>query len=130
MKRCICSSEWLETKESIKEFAPLNCLMCLLASLLSSSAVSGFRGVCECELPNAALYTFSGALRMLRNDRQISLNAENLLLRGTKLRNTDFIVGGVVYAGSASKVQLNSLAVPSKRSHIGKIMERAAIISQ
>jgi magnesium-transporting ATPase (P-type) len=39
---------------------------------------------------------------------KISLNKDNLLLRGCTLRNTDFIEGMVVYAGNILKVRYTS----------------------
>jgi magnesium-transporting ATPase (P-type) len=40
--------------------------------------------------------------------KKISLNKDNLLLRGCTVRNTDFIEGMVVYAGNTLKVRYTS----------------------
>lgn len=50
------------------------------------------------------------------------LEYNNLLLRGSSLRNTDFIIGVVVYAGHHSKIMLNSLNARSKISKVGRKM--------
>ncbi|GAB0493325.1 hypothetical protein MMPV_004605 [Pyropia vietnamensis] len=42
------------------------------------------------------------------------LDASNLLLRGSTLRNTEYVYGAVVYAGRESKVALNMRNPPSK----------------
>lgn len=48
----------------------------------------------------------------------------NLLLRGSSLKNTDYIIGVVVYAGHFSKIMLNSLNARSKQSTVSKKMNR------
>lgn len=52
----------------------------------------------------------------------VPLDYNNLLLRGSSLRNTEFIYGVVVYAGHNTKIMLNSLTARSKQSRVFKIM--------
>jgi len=54
---------------------------------------------------------------------KISLSADNLVLRGTFLRNSEWIIGVVVYTGHETKVMKNSLRAPSKRSTIERSMD-------
>lgn len=49
------------------------------------------------EGPNTYLYRFKGST-VIKNDK-IPLSADNFLLRGCILRNTDYILGCVVYTG-------------------------------
>ena len=53
--------------------------------------------------------------------RAVNLGASELLLRGSKLKNTSWIFGVVVYTGEESKLRLNSVKTPLKRSHIEKL---------
>ena len=53
--------------------------------------------------------------------RAVPLGASELLLRGSKLKNTSWIFGVVVYTGEESKLRLNSVKTPLKRSHIEKL---------
>ena len=66
----------------------------------------------ECEHPNNSLYTYSGNLTigtpLYEEPKKISLNPSNVLLRGSSLRNTEWIVGIAVYTGHDSKVMMNS----------------------
>ncbi|OUM67612.1 hypothetical protein PIROE2DRAFT_30469, partial [Piromyces sp. E2] len=52
----------------------------------------------------------------------IPLDITNLLLRGSIIRNTEWVIGAVVYTGNDTKVQLNSGNTPTKRSRIEILM--------
>ena len=75
---------------------------------------------CQCELPNNRLSTFEGTFTD-KEAESYSLGAENVLLRGTQLRNTDWVRGVVVYTGSESKIQMNGTKPPHKFSTMTKL---------
>lgn len=52
----------------------------------------------------------------------LPVNATNMLLRGTVLRDTEWCIGFVVFTGAETKVIMNSGKTPSKRSAIEKMM--------
>ncbi|KAK6921823.1 P-type ATPase, N-terminal [Dillenia turbinata] len=81
-----------------------------------------FRAVIKCEDPNANLYAFVGTMEL--NGQQHSLSPQQLLLRDSKLRNTDYVYGAVVFTGQDTKVVQNSTAAPSKRSQIERRMDK------
>lgn len=56
------------------------------------------------ELPNSSLYTFTGNL--LLDGRTLPLNPNQVLLRGCMLRNTDSILGIVLFTGHETKVNV------------------------
>ena len=56
-----------------------------------------------CDTPNKDLYRFEGLLKLPGADA-IPLSIENVLLRGASLRNTEYVFGIVLYAGSQTKV--------------------------
>lgn len=60
--------------------------------------------------------------------RKVSLNVENLLLRGSSLRNTEWVVGVVVYAGHQTKVMMNSANSRYKMSTIEKGTNKQIIL--
>lgn len=84
--------------------------------------------VIESEPPHANLYRYSGLIHWKQQDPRhpeqpatemtepISIN--NLLLRGCSLRNTEWVIGVVLFAGSETKIVINSGITPSKRSRI------------
>ncbi|XVE91344.1 hypothetical protein REPUB_Repub01dG0001600 [Reevesia pubescens] len=81
-----------------------------------------FKALIKCEDPNANLYSFVGTMEF--KEQQYPLSPQQLLLRDSKLRNTDYIYGAVVFTGHDTKVIQNSTDPPSKRSKIEKKMDR------
>lgn len=69
-------------------------------------------GSIECEHPRTDLYTFNGRIELAPNYRAqrlsllegapqstLPLMAENLLLRGSRIKNTEWAIGCAVYIG-------------------------------
>uniref|UniRef100_A0A8I5TQT4 Phospholipid-transporting ATPase n=1 Tax=Pongo abelii TaxID=9601 RepID=A0A8I5TQT4_PONAB len=111
-----------------------------------------FTSVIECEKPNNDLSRFRGcmhsssvlpvtptgwtqlkakgqaafnvcqALSIHDNGKKAGLYKENLLLRGCTLRNTDAVVGIVIYAGHETKALLNNSGPRYKRSKLERQM--------
>eukprot|EP00271_Cylindrocystis_brebissonii_P018678 TRINITY_DN5408_c0_g1_i1.p1 TRINITY_DN5408_c0_g1~~TRINITY_DN5408_c0_g1_i1.p1 ORF type:complete len:1233 (-),score=257.63 TRINITY_DN5408_c0_g1_i1:1839-5537(-) len=94
----------------------------------------------ECEQPNLSIYTFVGNLLSsnkgdgyeqvpqhngLANHLPASLNIspDNVLLRGSCLRNTPYIFGVAVFTGFDSKIVMNSTDPPSKRSVVERRLD-------
>ncbi|KAH7851814.1 hypothetical protein Vadar_016812 [Vaccinium darrowii] len=81
-----------------------------------------FTGKILCEDPNPNLYTFVGNVEY---DRQVyPLDPSQILLRDSKLRNTAYVYGVVIFTGHDSKVMQNRTPSPSKRSRIEKQMDK------
>ncbi|GAA0155851.1 primary active transporter [Lithospermum erythrorhizon] len=87
--------------------------------------VSEFKGEIQCEQPNNSLYTFTGNLILQKQTLPLSPN--QILLRGCSLRNTEYIVGAVVFTGHETKVMMNSMKIPSKRSTLEKKLDKLII---
>ncbi|KAJ9554072.1 hypothetical protein OSB04_018117 [Centaurea solstitialis] len=91
------------------------------SSINDDSNFNNFRATIKCEDPNASLYTFVGTMEF--QEQQYALSPQQLLLRDSKLRNTDYIYGTVIFTGHDTKVIQNSTDVPSKRSGIERRMD-------
>lgn len=91
-------------------------------TLHEDSSFQDFKAVIRCEDPNANLYTFVGSLEL--GEHSYPLTPQHLLLRDSKLRNTDYIYGVVIFTGHDTKVIQNSTAPPSKRSKIERRMDK------
>lgn len=81
-----------------------------------------FKGEVQCEQPNNSLYTFTGNL--IIDHQTLPLTPNQLLLRGCSLRNTEYIIGAAVFTGQETKVMMNSMNVPSKRSTLEKKLDK------
>ncbi|MCD7446796.1 putative phospholipid-transporting ATPase 4 [Datura stramonium] len=85
-------------------------------------AFKEFSATIKCEDPNPSLYTFVGNLEY---DRQVyPLDPSQILLRDSKLRNTGYVYGVVIFTGHDSKVMQNSTKSPSKRSRVEFQMDK------
>ena len=73
--------------------------------------------VIECDPPNKMLYEFYGKLSM--KSMEYPIGPENILLRGAKMRNTEWAIGVAIYTGHETKLMMNSMAqAPLKQSHV------------
>ncbi|CAI2727712.1 unnamed protein product [Schistosoma spindalis] len=72
----------------------------------------------EVEAPSAELYKFHG--KIILPEIRIPIHKNNMLLRGCVLRNTDYVIGIVIYAGCETKAALNNSGVRFKRSKLEK----------
>ncbi|NXL37155.1 AT8B1 ATPase, partial [Glaucidium brasilianum] len=88
--------------------------------LQEERAMAEFNGLIECEEPNNRLDKFAGTL-FWRN-MSYSLDADKILLRGCKIRNTDFCHGVVIFAGADTKIMKNSGKTRFKRTKIDSLM--------
>ncbi|XP_069747994.1 phospholipid-transporting ATPase VA isoform X1 [Narcine bancroftii] len=80
-----------------------------------------FNSVIECEKPNNDLNRFQGYI-VYKNDKKAGLSKDNLLLRGCTIRNTEEVVGIVIYAGHETKAMLNNNGPRYKRSKLERQM--------
>ncbi|CAI9096335.1 OLC1v1032445C2 [Oldenlandia corymbosa var. corymbosa] len=92
------------------------------SSLGEDADYKNFKALVKCEDPNANLYAFVGSMEY--EEQQHPLSPQQLLLRDSKLRNTDHIYGAVIFTGHDTKVIQNSTDPPSKRSKIEKKMDK------
>lgn len=109
----------------------------------SEEDIKQFKGDITCQGPNEYLYKFEGNLTFEPADKkymeddssydggevQIPLDANQMLLRGSSLRNTEYVYGIVVYTGHESKIMKNSPSSRIKRSKIELMTNRFIIIT-
>lgn len=70
----------------------------------------------ECDRPDTNMYKLNAAIT--RNGEKWPVDMQTVLLRGTVLRNTDWVIGVVLFTGVDTKIVLNSGGTPSKRSRV------------
>ena len=85
--------------------------------------------VLESEPPHANLYSYSAVVRWRQATKGMEAEPEemaepisinNMLLRGCSIRNTEWVLGVVVFTGEETKIMLNSGITPSKRAQMSK----------
>ena len=65
---------------------------------------------------------------MTLNDTQkIALNNDNVMLRGCVLKNTNWVIGVVIYNGHHSKIMMNTIRSKEKKSMLEKKMNKYII---
>ncbi|KZP01087.1 phospholipid-translocating P-type ATPase [Calocera viscosa TUFC12733] len=85
----------------------------------------------ECEAPHVDMYKLNAAVVMYGEDESVKhpIDAQMCLLRGTVLRNTEWVIGVVLYTGLDTKIMLNSGGTPSKRSKVERQMNPQVIVN-
>ncbi|CAF0870465.1 unnamed protein product [Adineta ricciae] len=84
--------------------------------------LSRFDAEIEYEAPNNNLGRFEGNLSW--KNKTLPLKNDNVLLRGTRLRNTQWAFGIVCYAGPDTKLMKNSGKATFKRTKIDHLLNR------
>uniref|UniRef100_A0A3Q4GB69 Phospholipid-transporting ATPase n=1 Tax=Neolamprologus brichardi TaxID=32507 RepID=A0A3Q4GB69_NEOBR len=82
--------------------------------------LADFNALIECEEPNNRLDKFTGM--MLWDRERYPLELDNMLLRGCKIRNTDWCHGLVIFAGGDTKIMKNGGKTRFKRTKIDELM--------
>lgn len=59
--------------------------------------LAGLGGEITCEKPNNAIYKYEGTCKINSFPKALSLNIDNLLLRGSRLMNTEYVYGITVF---------------------------------
>eukprot|EP00357_Protocruzia_adherens_P031005 CAMPEP_0115027382 /NCGR_PEP_ID=MMETSP0216-20121206/35470_1 /TAXON_ID=223996 /ORGANISM="Protocruzia adherens, Strain Boccale" /LENGTH=1125 /DNA_ID=CAMNT_0002402961 /DNA_START=28 /DNA_END=3405 /DNA_ORIENTATION=- len=97
----------------------------------SEAAVRSYNGTFLAERPNEKLHTFHGYAYLPDVEQtpynKIPLTLEHLLIRGSSLRQTDYIYGVVLYTGHQTKIMLNSISARPKMSRIERTMNRQIV---
>ncbi|CAL9174990.1 unnamed protein product [Musa hybrid cultivar] len=92
------------------------------STLHNEDSFQNFKALINCEDPNEKLYSFIGILDY--EGVQFPLNPKQILLRDSKLRNTQHVYGAVIFTGHDTKVMQNAMDPPSKRSNIERRMDK------
>jgi phospholipid-transporting ATPase len=94
---------------------------------LNVPACGNLQGTIYCEAPNNAIYKFEGQFLQEGFD-PVPLGADNIILRGCMLRNTEYVYGIVVFSGHDTKIMMNSMAAKYKFSGLEKYTNYAIMV--
>ena len=115
---CYVETMNLDGETNLKRKQALEATM----SLNEEHCFHSFKAFIQCEDPNEKLYSFLGTLYY--NEQQYPLSPQQILLRDSKLRNTSYIYGTVIFTGHDTKVMQNAMEPPSKRSSVERRMDK------
>ncbi|CAI2181192.1 19540_t:CDS:2 [Funneliformis geosporum] len=97
-------------------------------SVTSLEALAAFQATVNTENPNQDLYNFDGSIK-LSDGKTYSISNNQILLRGTILRNTPEIYGLVIFTGEETKLRMNaSKNIRTKAPSIQKLMNKIVVI--
>ncbi|THH12000.1 hypothetical protein EW145_g295 [Phellinidium pouzarii] len=112
-------------------------------NLKSRNAVSALTHLCTAEAcadrdnanfridldkPDPNMYKLHGAV-VTADARQHPIDLQTVLLRGTVLKNTKWVIGVVIFTGDDTKIILNAGGTPSKRSKVERQMNPQVFIN-
>ena len=86
------------------------------------------KGTATVPLPNSDYSNFEAKIRLKVAPVASNVKMKNFLLRDSKIMNTNWVIGLVVYTGNDTKAWINSLIIPRKVSSIEKTLNKITII--
>ncbi|CAI5700794.1 hypothetical protein KXD40_009608 [Peronospora effusa] len=92
-------------------------------TLLSDAAVGDIKGTVVCEVPNNSIHRFSGSMTLEGGKKEV-ITTNSIVLRGSMLRNTEYIYGLVVNTGPDTKIMMASSSEPMKWSNMERRLNR------
>ncbi|XP_043284852.1 phospholipid-transporting ATPase IF [Venturia canescens] len=91
-----------------------------------TESIVSLEGIVTCQHPLPNLYEFYGKLEIHFAGEPVttSLTIDNVLLRGAKLKDTEYVIGTAVYTGRDTKLSLNSKMTANKFSTAEKSINK------
>ncbi|XP_024937348.1 probable phospholipid-transporting ATPase IF isoform X3 [Cephus cinctus] len=91
-----------------------------VVSSISITDIVSMEAVVTCQHPIPNLYTFHGKIEVTHNNEQLNgfLTIDNVLLRGARLKDTEFVIGCAIYTGQDTKLSMNSKITTNKFSTV------------
>ena len=76
----------------------------------------------DCDRPDTNLYKLNATVITDGGATKTGVDISSVMLRGTVLRNTEWVIGVVLFTGQDAKIVMNSGNTPSKRSKVERQM--------
>nr|CCA14458.1 PREDICTED: hypothetical protein isoform 1 [Albugo laibachii Nc14]CCA21242.1 haloacid dehalogenaselike hydrolase family protein putative [Albugo laibachii Nc14] len=90
----------------------------------STKDIAKLRGLVVCEQPNNVIHRFHGTYQNESGNKKESLSTNAIALRGSTLRNTEYMYGLVINTGPDTKIMMASSSTPMKWSNMEMRLNR------
>ncbi|SBS91923.1 guanylyl cyclase, putative [Plasmodium ovale curtisi] len=91
--------------------------------------ICNIKGRVICEKPNSNMESFNGSLKLDAHPRATSLSINNVVFKGSYIKNTDYIFGVIIYTGTDTKIMKNILRSTYKSGYVNKELNVYTIIT-
>ncbi|OAD56072.1 putative phospholipid-transporting ATPase IF, partial [Eufriesea mexicana] len=121
-ERCYVTTSNLDGETNLKSV-----MIPKIASKMTMPQIASMEATVTCQHPSSDLYSFHGKLEINKENNEIKsghLTINNLLLRGSRLKDTDHIIGCAIYTGHDTKLSLNSKIRSNKFSTAEKSINK------
>ncbi|KOX76982.1 putative phospholipid-transporting ATPase IH [Melipona quadrifasciata] len=121
-KRCYITTSNLDGETNLKSV-----MVPKILSKMTMSQIVSMEATVTCQHPSSDLYNFHGKLEINNKNNEVIngyLTINNLLLRGSRLKDTDHIIGCAIYTGHDTKLSLNSKIRSNKFSTAEKSINK------
>ncbi|SCW01885.1 LAFE_0E09428g1_1 [Lachancea fermentati] len=92
----------------------------------TAAGLTNFKAKVTVEDPNIDLYNFEGNVEIPEEKKKYMIGSDNVIYRGSILRNTQNVVGMVIFTGEETKTRMNAIKNP--RIKAPKLQRRINII--
>ncbi|CAD2104879.1 guanylate cyclase, other [Plasmodium vinckei petteri] len=92
-------------------------------------SVCNIRGRITCEKPNMNMESFNGSLKLDAHPRATSLSINNVVFKGSYIKNTDYVFGVIIYTGVDTKIMKNTLRNTYKSGYVNSELNTYTIIT-
>ncbi|EUD67234.1 guanylate cyclase, other [Plasmodium inui San Antonio 1] len=82
--------------------------------------ICNIRGRIICEKPNSNMESFNGSLKLDAHPRATSLSINNVVFKGSYIKNTDYIFGVIIYTGTDTKIMKNIIKSVYKSGNVNR----------
>jgi magnesium-transporting ATPase (P-type) len=110
-----------ETNLKLRRAVPVYSHVAKVSAEEAFATVRATRATIECEGPNTRINSFTGVYRP-DGGAAVPIDIENVILRGSVLRNTRWAYGIVVYTGRDTKLQVRHYTLPHTYTPLSTLM--------
>ena len=96
--------------------------------VVTSSSLHRLQGEVFCQEPDVSLERFDGRIKLKGFPTAERVGLVNLVLRGSVIRSTPWVIGLVIYTGKETKIMLNAHKVPLKNTRVERLANRMTLV--